>query len=393
MNKKSYIKWQIKELLPMYIISFIILATIFWLTVSTSSLMPTHYVDGDGGHHSYISASTWPPLFAILIPALLVSLFLPFFSFSYQRKRTHADFYYQLPFKKNELRRTNLLISYTVLAIAITIIYWIGVLFIFIKQFQTNSNNEYFIAHPYYYNYLFFLPYYFALLVGISLKYFISSFFISLGTRNGDTLLYLVFGQLSLAFFVESILFLAWAGTKFNGSDSLWMLDALSYTPSPSWLETIRLTIIFAQLTTTGEVGLSAGDMVTRIVSSVAYLLLGCFLTWYILFKKKDPSGEDAGKGLPTTPLAMAIPHIFALMTGLYTSCGYGIYGALGISMFWTFFPSMLMSLIMWGVAYYFFIVVANATFHFKKINWIIFSSVTGVVVILGIVYLIIFTV
>ncbi len=393
MNKKSYIKWQIKELLPMYIISFIILAAIFWLTISTSNLAPVFYKNSDGTFTSYISVSTWPPLFAILIPALLISFFLPFFAFSYQRKRTHADFYYQLPFKKNELRRTNLLISYTILATAITIIYWFGVLFIFIKQVQNNANIDYLRANPYYYNYVFFLPYYFVLLVGVSLNYFISSFFISLGTKSIDAALYLVFGQLFLAFFVESVFFLAWAGTKFNTYDSLWMLNALGYTPSSSWLETIRSTIIFAQLATTSKVSLETGDMVTRIVSSSAYLLLGGFLTWYMLFKKKDPSGEDAGKGLPTTPIAMAIPHIFALMIGLFTSCSYGLYGTLGTAYFWACFPSMLMSLIMWGVAYYFFIVIANATFHFKKANWIVFASVSAIVVILGVVYLIIFMV
>ncbi len=391
MNKKQYIKWQIKEMLPMYIISFIILGAIFWLTISTSELMPTKFKNYETGDY-YISLSvlSWPPLFAILIPALLLSFFLPYSSFIYQRKRIYSDFYYQLPFKKNELRRTNLLISYTILTIAITIIYWIGILYIFIRQIQLNATDEYFVANNFYYNYVYFIPYYFVLLLGTSLNYFISSFFISLGTKSLDSLLYLIFGQLILAFMVETFLILILVGAK-NSDSTEALLNAVSYTPSPSWLENVRSTMIFCDLAMRGSVSLEKGDIITRIVSSSAYLLLGGFLTWYMLFKKKDPSGEDAGKGVPTTPISKAIPHAFALMSGLYISCSFGLYGSSGIGNFWLYLPMMLMEMIMWGVAYYFYMVMANGGFHFKKKNWIAFASVTSIVVILGFVYLLIY--
>ncbi len=391
MNKKRYIKWQIKELLPLYIISAIILVAIFWLTISTMDFWPFYYKNPNTGIYEKLGNAPWPPLFALFVPSLILSFVLPYFAFSHQRKHIHADFYYQLPFKKNELRRTNLLISLVILLATITIIYWFGILFIGIRQIIANNTIEYLLNEHYYYNYVYFIPYYFILIIGIAFNYFISSFFVSLGTKYLDSVLYEIFGQLFFAFIVEVFLYLIFAGTKFTSDH--WSLYALAYTPSISWLEVGRVTGLFCLWIAKINYVLDAGSIATRIVSSSAYLIFGAFMTWYMLFKKKDPSGEHAGKGVPTSPISYVIPHVFALFLGLVNSCTYGILAGVGVNgqtMAWMAVVQVILYLIMWGVAYYFFLVIANGTFRFKKKNWIACACVAGVVIINAIVYLII---
>ncbi len=388
MNKKKFIWQQIKEMLPVYIITIILLAAIFWLTSMNSRLAPSYYSNYDGAY--YVSYSTaWPPLFAILIPSLLASMALPFICFIYQRKRVRADFFYQLPFKKKEYRRYVLLINLVILLVAITIIYWIGVLIMFCQQIHMNSIDEYLKMSPFYYNYLIFIAYYFYLIICIGLNFFISAFFISLGTRTIDSILYLIFGQLFIAFIFMTLVFAIWGFNRWIVETSNeWIVSLISYTASPSWLEIVRGTIHTCIYMAKGEFNIETGELVTRIVSICLYLLLGGLATWYMLFIKKDPSGEYAGKGVPTNTFTASFPHAFAFMLGIYVASIGAItnYGLLSI-------PSISMSFIMWGIAYYFYIVLTNGGFHFNKKHWIAFGSVAGFTLMLSVAYIILYNI
>lgn len=104
MNKKAFIKWQVKELLPVYIISFALLAVIFWFTILNSNLLPKVFEnygpDGtlNGTYLYYYNAL--PPLFAIGVPVIILSFVLPFGTFSYQTSHIRSDFFYQVPLKE-----------------------------------------------------------------------------------------------------------------------------------------------------------------------------------------------------------------------------------------------------------------------------------------------------
>ncbi len=374
-------------MLPVYIITIVLLAAIFWLSSLTSDFLPSHYADSDGKDYIYYGVTSWPTLMKILIPSLIASMALPFITFAYQRKRVRADFYYQLPLKKKAFRRNSLLISLIILLSAITIIYWVGIIIIAAKQNQANLADEYFVNHQFHYNFLLFIPYYFYLIIGIGLNFFISSFFVSLGTRTIDSILYLLFGQIFIAFIVFALLFNVWGFMKFSINDSNQeMLNVMTATPSPSWLETIRGTVLFCEYITRGYVNLELSEFVTRIVCTSFYLLLGGFFTWYMLFFKKDPSGEYAGKGVPTNLLSFIFPHAFAFFVGLLISS----VGELASISLILSIPSTIMSLVMWGVTYYFYMVLVNGGFHFSKKNWIAYGGVAGVTLIMTIINLII---
>lgn len=374
MNKKAFLKWQVKESLPIYIISFILLATIFWFTILNSKLIPSYYQNPNSSNSVAYYASAIPPIFAIGVPVILLSFVLPFGSFSYQTSHIRSDFFYQVPLKEKELRRIRLLLNLVIACIIITIVYWIGVLFILSKQTSMNAQSDYFKDNPYFYNYIYFLPYYFVFLVSFACNYFISSYFISLGTRVVDSVFYLIFGQFLLGLTVCAFCLT----TKFllqGGQVSDFLSEVLSAFPSPSWIEPLVETYLFSSLLM-NNASFSSNVIGVRIVSSVSFLLLGGFLTWYMLFKKKDPSGEYAGRGTPNNLYKSLYPHAFSFVSGLFLACFVAdvIYG-LG-----TIAPIFF---IFWGTVYYFSIVLTNGGFRFHWKNWIGFGAVAIVILFL----------
>lgn len=378
MNKKAYIKWQIKELLPAYIIALILIASIFWIAITSWTLMPTatYYTDVNDYYVSFGSA--YPPLYSIIIPAIIAATAFPIAVFSYQTSHVRSDFFYQIPLKKGELRRIRLILNLVILLAIVTVVYWFGVGIMGIKQATFNMSAKegtYFYNNPYYYNYGYLALFYVIMIVAVACHYFISAFFLSLGTKTVDSVFYLIFGHGIMigtieAFFLVFVYFGAHGG----------IVNLVGAFPSISFIEPLIDTHIIGLLVYCpgGLSNLSASEIGSRITCGIIYLLLSGFVAWYILFKKKDPSGEYAGKGVPTNDFTFLFPHVFALVTGLYISLAVGALTSLMVVAF-AFY------IIFWAAAYYFCIVFVNGGFHFDKKNWIYFASVVSVVVILTI--------
>lgn len=87
------------------------------------------------------------------------------------------------------------------------------------------------------------------------------------------------------------------------------------------------------------------------------------------MLKKKDPSGEYAGKATPVNTYISLYPHIFAVMTGLLIASAIGSFGILMLTNW--------MLYILWAAAYYFTIVAVNGGFHFKIKNWMYFGGIS----------------
>ncbi len=373
MNKKAFIKWQIKELLPIYVICFVLICSIYWLSILGTNLCPKYSLNASTGIYEKYGFY-FPPIYGILIPALLASTAIPFSAFSYQTSRIRADFFYQIPLKEKELRRIRLLTSLIILLIIITIAYMFGVLFMFTKQLSTNSSDEYLKTHNYYYNYWYVLLYYPILIILISLHYFTCSYFLSLGTRVIDSILYLILGEGTLTLTFEAFIIMAYLYSK---ADCL--SDLVTSFLSPSFVESYFVTYCLGVLMMKNEIDMSGIWIVSRIISSLGFFLLGGLCSYLMLFKKKDPSGEYAGKGLPTNLYTSLYPHAFMLVAGLYCS----VLSATFIRVNNIFFVEGVMSFLMWATAYYFSIVGTNRGFHFEKRNWLIFGSVVAFILIM----------
>lgn len=376
MNKKAYIKWQLKELLPAYIIGFVLIASAFWITITSSSLMPNVYRDTDTEAISRINLSTaYPPLYSILAPAMIFATVLPFACFKYQTNHKASDFFYQIPLKKNELRRINLIINLVILLATITVIYWLGVVIMAIKQGVSNgSMDPYFLEHPYFYNYGYLALFYVVMIAGLSIHYFISSFFISLGTKTIDSIFYLVFGHGVMIGAVETIFLLI--AFFSNGWETGSRLTS-TYT-SISFVETYIDTNYFACFAMGTTFDTYVGFNEARTVCGILYALLGGFVAWYLLFKKKDPSGEFVGKGVPTNKFTFLFPHVFAAMIGILISMASRVLLA--------YVPLLAMYIVFWAIAYYFCVVFVNGGFHFGKKNWTYYISIVAAVVLLTII-------
>ena len=373
MNKKAFVKWQIKELLPVYIISFAILAVVFWFSVLNSSLLPNVYEDYQGVPHlQYYNA--FPPIYAIGVPVILLSFVLPFGTFSYQTSHVRSDFYYQIPLKEKELRRLRLSLNLAIALIIISVVYWIGILLIYLRQTSLNSQSEYFKDQPFFYSYIYFLPYYLVLLFSFACNYFISSYFVSLGTRTLDSVFYLIFGQFVLGLTIFSLILLITSLSNENSTLS----ELMAAMPSPSFIEPMCVTYLFASLAFR-NFQITVLETIVRIVSCTCFLSLGSFLGWYMLFGKKDPSGEYAGKGSPINFYTSLYPHFFAAVVGFFMATFIGTGATYGIVIIAPIF------FILWAATYYFSIVLINGGFHFNSKNWIISGGVTLTIVVLTI--------
>lgn len=370
MNKKSYVKWQIKSLLPIYIIIIIVVAFSFLLSILSTDLVPTVY-EIENGEMYVVYFSAYPPLYGIAIPSILAALALPISIFSYQTNHVKSDFFYQIPLREKELRKIKLVLNLSILEAIITIVYWIGVILIALKQPLMNiEGGDYFIDNPYYYNYVFFIPYYFYLVLSVAIVFFTSSYFASLGTRVIDTILYLIFGQGFLAFFFTSLVAVLLSISHDNDALSDIVTSFLSF----SWLEPCIFTNSFCQWLMNNSVN-NMTNTVIRIISNIGFLLVG-IASFLAVWKKKDPSGEYAGKIKTNNIYTSLYVHLFCLMTGLFSALivGAGVIYVIG----WIFFIS-------WCVQYYFLTVAINGGFHFKKRNWYIMIGVASFVLLVSI--------
>ncbi|HBE98881.1 MAG TPA: hypothetical protein DDW18_02440 [Firmicutes bacterium] len=212
------------------------------------------------------------------------------------------------------------------------------------------------------------------MLFSFACNYFISSYFVSLGTRTLDSVFYLIFGQFVLGLTISSLILLITCLSNENGILS----ELMAAMPSPSFIEPMCVTYLFASLALR-NFQITVLETIVRIVSCTCFLSLGSFLGWYMLFGKKDPSGEYAGKGIPINVYTSLYPHFFAAVVGFFMATFIGATASYGIVIIAPIF------FILWAATYYFSIVLINGGFHFNSKNWIISGGVTLTIVVLTI--------
>lgn len=350
MNKK-YVWYLFKQWIPVFAVTFAILASIFWMTVTTMSIEITVY-EGEEGLLYYNTVESG--LLGISIPALLVASFYPVFVYSYRYSKTQADIYSQAPFKERELKAIRLTLGIILLLVAFTVVYWLGIMIVAIRQATEVPWGNNIIAD---YNYLGYFMAYWILLVFIILQYFICSFLAQLGNRPLDSIIYIILGQLILAFAVLGIY--------------LYLETMVSYRDIKyyafSWANYSIYTPIYAhyELCNSIIVGIGTVSMnVSDWLSMSGFIVLGLgagFLSYFL----KDPSGEHYGKPGARNIYISILPHIamFIVALAITQSVVYHI-------------VYMLLFFVLWSVGYMMILVYLNRGFRLKKRDWIIFGSV-----------------
>lgn len=365
---KKHIRYELKEMLSPIIATFIVMAAIFWIYMMNNNITQTYY-NTLQGIIAYNTGESGLICFTIL--AMLATVYLPLYTFSYRYKKNRADAYLQLPLKEGELKRIRLITSICLLLIVVTIVYWVGVSIeaYRVASFTTLYDSSGGIrqeAAPY--NFIGYLYAYFFLLLFVAAEYFINSYLIQLGNNPGDSLLYCIFGQVILGL----IVFAPWAySSAYLGVSSNTAINfgfTFSFASPMVYMHQVFNNYI------TGQGNLFYGTWTfATYCSFLGPILIGIGAA-IILFFQKDPSGEHYGKNGERHPAIKIIPHGAFGLTGLLTICG-------TLSFF---------SLIFWALGYYFVEVYLNRGLKIKKVDLIIMLSVIALILILYVVGIIV---
>lgn len=388
MNKREFIRWQIKEWLPLLLGYGGITAIFYWLA--------SYYGVDEFLSYSARTASSVTPMIVICVFTFLATAFIPLAIFSYQTNRVRADFYDQIPLRDKELRRIRILIVLISILIIFTIVFWVGILLTYLHQVVLNHEayrrllergadpNEFV---PYYFQYVYYIPLFFLLVLGIVAHYFTCVFFLSLGNRVWDCILLLVLGELLLNFALQAILFPAYVvcAETFTSSDSSFLRyinDFMRLSFGFGYYLAVFLSFFSENIAKTPSdssvpsLYQNSTQAAVFYINVIAFLLIGLICAWLMLFAKKDPAGELAGKAGARNRGIAWIPHLFMLFAG-FVMAGATQLVIYSDGVLIVVFCFVLAS---WAVIYFLLLFASRSTIRFAKQDWIRVAIVAGMV-------------
>lgn len=381
MNKK-YLKYQIKQHLPLIIISLVAFCSISMIVGLSFPWYRTLYKTADGTAY-YPGSNNLAMIGFPSVVALLLATFIPLSTYHYRLKASSADMYLQTPFKPKRFRYQRILFTLCLTLALTTFMYWFasGIYALNCLRPLPTPSTENIIYEPAYINYGYVALGWLYLLAGVTGQFFISSFAISLG-RN------VVYALIGLALF--EFVFAVIPGNLYNFFTSFTPSKALTYD-----------TALFSAAINLGFTPIVPGYLIFALfypriigyenaIGNLEFLITGQVLFFagaiaagVYSFLAPEPSGEHAGKlGFHPRWFVPAY-HIATAIGGLNTYGNpLGISGSFGVNIIAPF----ILSLVLWGLRYYLVLALVKGTFKFKKNDWIWFASVMGFVVICSIV-------
>lgn len=370
-NLKKMIKWQLKDWLPFLIISSVLVSIIFWLYCSTETTVVTVYdYSSYGGDIHYMYPSDI--YFTIAVFFLPLTFILPFAIFGYRYSTKKADTFFQLPLKENVLKRFKFLTLLIFYLGVFTLAYWIGVLILGMNQIFSNNHladNQ----MGFWFNYWYFIPIYLFLLVVLAIEFTLNSFFISLANTAWGSIFHMVIGNLILLLSGYSLFD---ALTVLTNDSAIYNI-ALSF-PSLSFVEPFFIGVNVLEKCLLGNQVTSLEPI--RYVSFSLHVLIGGGAFLYLWFGK-EPSGEYAGKYKPFTTISAIMPHVLAVILGLFLSQ----FAYITIFQSALLYVQFAMYAIMALGGYYFLIVLFKMSFNWEKKTWIaMIACVLFVAIIVG---------
>ncbi len=394
MNKKAFIRWQIKEWLPLFIGFGAVTGLFYWLA---------SYFSAEFYGYGYTSVGVTTPMYVLMALIFAAAAIFPIAIFSYQTNHIRADFYDQIPLKNKELRRIRVLIGIIGLLALFTVIFWIGVLITYLRQVIFNQQEyQYFMSQqnanpadfkPYYFNYVYYIPFFFVLALGLVAHYFTCVYLASLGNRVWDSILYIILGEALLNFALQSILlpsYVAFSSSNYNSKDPFtdWIQLSIGfYFFLKVFIRFYGGEIAWTEGATKPNLYDSSSAAAAFYIGVIGFLLVGAIAAYLMLFKKKDPAGELAGRPGARNGAIALIPHAVMLMLGFLLAAAAQwatMYGGTMVSLF-------IFVVALWATAYFLLLFASRGTIRFEKKDWIIAAVVAGIVFVLclsfGIVY------
>lgn len=323
---KQYLILSFKKKLPLFIILAVIFFTFAMISVANTSFIRYENCFEDGCHSFQRAFSN---SIAIIIALFVVILFLPLFSMNYRYSLQKSDTFRQVAFKDRSIRIGEHIITLTTTLIAFTFAYVIFVLGLFAKQINTvvPANNEFYHYSLITFEYIYFIPQYFTIIIFAILQYFVSYLLVARSNNLLNSLITLTMGQMFL------LTFFGWTALMFTEYVDAFSLQnaSISYPISTIYLLYENL-IVYGEFTYIfeGYDPYLTMNIVSTIISSIIFLGLGILGIISLLFEK-DPSGEWAGKPETDKPYQEIIYHAGAaslgILIGAYLARGESIVG------------------------------------------------------------------
>ncbi|MFA6755569.1 MAG: hypothetical protein WCR97_03550 [Bacilli bacterium] len=353
MNKK-YVIFQIKKWLPLFGILFIFLALVYWMSFSSMSIYQYFSYDDEGALIYFDSSSSG--ISNLSFPILICAIVVPFFVLEYKSSSNKCDTYFQLPFKKNELKITRGIVSLLGLLICFTVAYWIAILILYLRVINAKPLEN---ANVQSYRFIGYLFLYFILLVETICTFGIVSFFVSLGNSIFSSILLVLFGELLLSFvFNGSNAFYCLITNNLNNVYGSYSLNSIVLCPN------FNSNLLNEYIKSISEFEIKNNFYIYGIS---IYTVLG-ICSYIYLCLVNDPSGEFASKSGGRNKFISLIIHtgiIFFTTYLLVTSYSYSILTIIYLLMFEFF--------------YYLALLIFNKTPKLNKYDWIYFGCGSGI--------------
>ena len=365
MNKK-FVKFQLKQWLPLSIILLVFLSSVFLSTCMGSNIY-AYASNGVGGDGVMIYSYPETNILAIFIPSMLLTFIMPCFVYHFRYRKESADFYRQSPMKEGVIRRHKVIIGLLILLAVVTITFYLGFLLMLLR-FATASATKPASSNALVYNlYFAYYPlFWLFLLLSVSAQYFVNCFLMGLAGTLIDGILLMLVGQIFLNGFLTFPLLLQLETMALsNNPIPIGFANFVGIVPGFGVLEPVLAgERLFNPLIQKGELAWN-GDSVSTTFNYIflfLYFVLGGVASFFCL-KGKDPSGEYFGKpgprnylgSLPIYLAGFASAFLMPMVSELST------FSFLGLSFLMIFFFSM------WAIGFYVILIIFHRSFWVGK--------------------------
>lgn len=347
----KFIVWQLKRwLVPALVILGVMTMSMVIMAASESLTYEVNNMTGDPMHYGMANNM----FIAAVIYGSIISIVFPMFVFNYKFGIRRADFYKQLPFEKNELRRIILVMGLVIVMMGVLVSFSLGLGLYLIRYFTYDKSSlittEYTTEKLYSFDYKYLIFFILLLMFTVFATYSISSLFVYHNVTVFEAILAVILAQLFLGLFSWSI---------------VQQVNSLYFTYTGEEPQTIYLTFSFVSPVIAASnmndlfVGLGDGIWKNLYWNVGTYFLLGIgAFVWLFLVKDRSADVENE-KGKPA-PITLVAVHGGFLSVMLFANmlAGYTIYISLIINIF--------------VIATYFFInVLYRHGFKLKLEQWI----------------------
>ena len=380
---KKVILYNLKRLLPYSLVVLIISAAIgvFGLLLGPQIMwspdgryVGTYYI-----LFGVVTSDAFMPLVTLLtMPTCLFTAFMPLLIYGYRYKRQQADLFMAAPFSESVYRRIVLTIGCLLMLASFTVSYWISVGSYFLRFATAKLPEGYYFVTA---NFIYYLPAYVLMLLGVAATYFIAAFLLGLGQdattaiiTYSMTIAAFTLLPTAIAGYAEVAFYSTYYTDFFNKAMTLFKFDPFSWSSIvETWMLPMFRMVDAPNLFDVEHYQLAGYSLMLYYAGGA-----GCGVLCYLL---KERSGEWAG-ATPMRNYYVRIPiYVTAASAGLLMSTASvigaqyeilsiiltGAFGYLGLALYaHTFklkFPDYLALIIFGGVTLLGFIVrlIANA--------------------------------